>query len=88
MLVFDASAAEVTVGQRGGAVCFNCVGTLSSSATIPCAETLSQVIIMGYPAHSRLARSLAIFDDRFKSLEIAAMAVGDSMEAAKSCRCR
>ena len=60
MLMFDASAVDVAVGHRGGALYFNRVGALSSSVTIPCAETLSQVIIMGQPAHRRLARNLVI----------------------------
>ena len=66
LLVFDAPAVDLAIGQKEAALFFNRVGTLSSSTTIPGADTLSQVIIMGQPASRRPARNLVIFDARFK----------------------
>ena len=43
---------------------------------------------MGELAHRRAARSLVIFEARLKRLEVAAVAVGDSLEEARSRRSR
>ena len=49
LLVFDTQAVAIDVGIQSGALFFNRVGTISASKTIPCADTLSQVIVMGRP---------------------------------------
>ena len=69
--------------RSGGALYFNRVGTTSASSPIPCAETLAQVIVMGSTPHRRPARNLVIYDYRFKRLEVMAMAIGESIEAAR-----
>ena len=74
MLVFDAHAVDVAIGLSGGALYSSRDGVITASVTIPCAETLSQVIVMGQPRHLRPANNLVIYDARFKSLEITAMA--------------
>ena len=86
LLVLDAYAVDIAVGLCGGALYASRDGVVAASVTIPCAETLSQVIVMGQPAHQRPANNLVIFDARFKSPEATAMAVGDSIEAAKAHR--
>ena len=70
--------------RGGGALHFNRAGTISASTPIERGDALAQIIVMGSPAHRRPARNLVIFDYRFKRLEIMAMAVGESLEAAKA----
>ena len=88
MLVFDARAVTMAIGAEGGALYFNRVGTLSSSAIITCASTLQQVVVLGHPPIQCPFANRIIFDARFKGLEIVGMAVGDSLQAAKSRRSR
>ena len=66
MLVFDVPAVAIDVGIQSGALYFNRVGTISSSKTIPCAETLSQVIVMGRSPAGRPTNNQIIFDARYK----------------------
>ena len=88
MLVFETSAVTLAIGAEGGALYFNRVGTLSSSATIPCADTLQQVIVLSHPPTQRPFSNQIIFDARFKRLEIVGVAVGDSLKTAKARRSR
>ena len=53
LLVFDAHAVDVSIGLRGGALYASRDGVISALVTIPCAETLSQAIVMGQPTSRR-----------------------------------
>ena len=53
MLVFAARDVDIAVGLVGGALYASRDGTVSSSVTIPCAETLSQMIVLGKRARRR-----------------------------------
>ena len=86
MFVFDAHAVEVAIGLCGGTLFTSRDGVITASVAIPCAETLSQVSMMGQPRHLRPANNLVIFDARFKSLDTTAMAVGGNLKAAKTRR--
>ena len=88
LLVLDTQAVAIAVGTQAGALFFNRVGAIPSSKTTPCADTLSQVIVMGRSPAGRPSNNQIIFDARYKGLEIAAMALRLEPEKAKEHRSR